>query len=138
MEAIPRWIPHDKNPTDALTKMDGAHVVPLAALLKSGYWQITPEEEELQMRSEIKAVKGYVPRPRQGYLVEALESIPEEDRSDYGYGVLVTEDTDRRRTYTDIETLPIQSATFSMKMDELNSNSSPNLLYKADWIGDDT
>jgi len=27
--AIPRWVPHDKNPADALTKCDGAHCTPL-------------------------------------------------------------------------------------------------------------
>jgi hypothetical protein len=137
LEAIPQWISHNENPTEALTKMNSAHVVPLAPLLKSGYWQITPEEEDLQMRSEVKAVKGYMPRPRQGYLAEVLYCIPEEDRSDHGYGDMVTKNTDRRRNNDDIEAFPIQSATFSTTVDELNSNSSPN-LYKADWIGDNT
>ena len=31
-----RWIPHNENPADALTKMAGAHVAPLWSLLRTG------------------------------------------------------------------------------------------------------
>ena len=66
MVARPRWVPHDKNPADAVTKYEGARVIPLCRLLETGYWQIAPEEQELAARSAVKDEKGYVPRPRQG------------------------------------------------------------------------
>ena len=42
-----RWIPHNRNPADALTKMDGAHTEPMLSLLKSNVFQIEEEEEVL-------------------------------------------------------------------------------------------
>ena len=62
--AIPRWVPHDKNPADALTKAEGAHAEPLAKLLQSAHCTIRSEQQELMDRKELKAGKGYVPRPR--------------------------------------------------------------------------
>ena len=44
--AIPRWVPHDKNPADALTKCDGAHCTPLIELATKGRWRLTFEEDE--------------------------------------------------------------------------------------------
>ena len=67
LAARPRWVPHDKNPTDALTKAEGSHSIPLAKMLKTSTWQIAPEEQELAARKEVKDQLGYVPRPRQGH-----------------------------------------------------------------------
>ena len=44
----PRWIPHNVNPSDALTKVDGAHVEPMLKLLQSNSFQIEEEDEVLQ------------------------------------------------------------------------------------------
>ena len=62
--AIPRWVPHDKNPVDAHTKAEGAHAEPLAKMLQSAHFTIRSEQQELMDRKEVKAEKGYVPRPR--------------------------------------------------------------------------
>ena len=60
----PRWVPHDKNPADALTKCDGAHFEPLSRLLRTSTFSIREESEELEQRRAVKDVRGYVPRPR--------------------------------------------------------------------------
>ena len=57
-------MPHDKNPADALTKAEGAHVAPLSRLLHSSQWTIREEFAELEERKDTKAELGYVPRPR--------------------------------------------------------------------------
>jgi len=64
--AIPRWVPHDRNPADALTKFVGAHLPPLMHLLKTNTFRIQQEEQELKERSEVRATKGYNPRPHIG------------------------------------------------------------------------
>ena len=60
----PRWVPHDKNPADALTKAEGSHFTPMARLLSTARFCIREETEELQDRKQTKEVLGYVPRPR--------------------------------------------------------------------------
>ena len=63
--AIPRWVPHDKNPADALTKCDGAHCTPLIELATKGRWRLTFEEDELATRAEYREKTGKSnPRPR--------------------------------------------------------------------------
>ncbi|CAE7228874.1 pol [Symbiodinium sp. CCMP2592] len=44
----PRWVPHNMNPADALTKYPGAHLEPLVRLLKTGMFQVTDEQQTLQ------------------------------------------------------------------------------------------
>ena len=41
----PRWIPHNVNPADALTKLQGCHAQPLMLLLKTGKMRIEDEGE---------------------------------------------------------------------------------------------
>ena len=48
LDARPRWVPHDKNPADALTKLDGAHVTPMLKLLRTSRFSIREELEELE------------------------------------------------------------------------------------------
>ena len=60
---VPRWVPHDNNPSDALTKAEGAHAMPLVNLLKTSLFKIRAEAEELEEK-KIKQEYGYVPRPR--------------------------------------------------------------------------
>ena len=58
-----RWIPHNKNPSDGLTKIKGAHLDPLMDLLRTGFYTLTVEEIELQNRAKEKEAKGgYMPR----------------------------------------------------------------------------
>jgi len=64
LAGIPRWVPHDKNPADALTKHEGAHSLPLLQLLRTGHFEIRAEAEELEDRKEVKDELGHVPRPR--------------------------------------------------------------------------
>ena len=47
-KARPRWIPHNLNPADALTKFPGAHLDPLVRLLKSSTFVIADEQQTLQ------------------------------------------------------------------------------------------
>ena len=77
LAALPRWIPHDKNPSDALTKDQGSHAVPLHRLLQDHVWRIMFEEEELKLRAEVREKIGYNPRPRQSYF-GTLATVPEE------------------------------------------------------------
>ena len=60
----PRWVPHDKNPTDALTKVEGAHFAPMAKLLNTSRFSIKEESEEIMERKQTKENLGYIPRPR--------------------------------------------------------------------------
>lgn len=48
VQGRPRWIPHNENPADALTKVDGAHAQPLLRLLQSNHFQIEEEDDVLQ------------------------------------------------------------------------------------------
>ena len=41
----PRWVPHDKNPADALTKVEGAHFALMARLLNTSRFCIKEESE---------------------------------------------------------------------------------------------
>ena len=49
-----RWIPHNKNPADAMTKFKGAHMQPLLELLKDGFYKMRGEREELESRAQQK------------------------------------------------------------------------------------
>ena len=48
VRARPRWIPHNLNPTDGLTKMVGAHMEPMLKLLQSNEFCIEQEEAVLE------------------------------------------------------------------------------------------
>ena len=65
MRGRSRWIPHNANPSDALTKIIGAHVQPLMDLLKSGFYHLKTEEAELKERAAAKEKTGYAPRLKQ-------------------------------------------------------------------------
>ena len=64
----PRWLPHDSNPADALTKFRGAHAAPLHRIISSGRCKLAAEEDELARKAEAKATLGYIPRPKTGIL----------------------------------------------------------------------
>ena len=49
--------------------------MPFCKLLKSGYWQISPEAQELVARKAVKHEKGYVLRPMQG-IQHGLSTTP--------------------------------------------------------------
>ena len=53
---VPRWIPHNENAVDGLTKdIKKANLKPLLKLLKTGRLRLTAEETEVQERQEKKA-----------------------------------------------------------------------------------
>ena len=56
-----RWVPHNFNPADAMTKIIGAHLEPLWQLLKTGMFTLKGEREELASRAEQKKI-GAIPR----------------------------------------------------------------------------
>ena len=66
LDGLPRWVPHDKNPADGLTKFEGAHMVPLMDLLRTNQLRIIREADEMRSREEVREEKGYIPRPRVG------------------------------------------------------------------------
>ena len=71
----PRWLPHDRNPADGLTKFRGAHIVPLLELVKTGSFTLVPEQEELERKAQAKEKLGYTPRPKTGVrAVAALDN----------------------------------------------------------------
>ena len=43
----PRWVPHNLNPSDSMTKFVGGHHEPLLKLLQSGKFMIEDEDEVL-------------------------------------------------------------------------------------------
>eukprot|EP00973_Karenia_brevis_P056569 7870050-Karenia_brevis.AAC.1 len=47
-----RWVPHNDNPADALTKLKGAHLAPLLELLRTGVYWLKTEEAGLASRAE--------------------------------------------------------------------------------------
>jgi len=80
--AIARWIPHDRNPTDALTKHEGAHSAPLYAILRDHHWKLRHEDEELAERAKAREITGKAnSRPKQGwkdmgnYLVDVASTL---------------------------------------------------------------
>ena len=58
MNGRSRWIPHNFNPADSLTKIKGAHVVPLLDLLRTGMYHLRTEEAQLADRAEEKERTG--------------------------------------------------------------------------------
>ena len=69
----PRWLPHDRNPADGLTKFRGAHIVPLLDLVKTGSFTLVPEKEELERKAQAKEKLGYAPRPKTGVRAVAAQ-----------------------------------------------------------------
>ena len=65
-----RWVPHNKNPSDALTKFKGAHMQPLIELLATGLFTLRGEKKELEVRAQQK-VDGYVPRHKRSAIKSA-------------------------------------------------------------------
>ena len=72
-----RWVPHDRNPADALTKHEGAHVVPLMQLLRTGHYKIQGEAAELEARKQVKTKLGYFPKLRHGHDHETAKESDE-------------------------------------------------------------
>jgi len=65
MNGRSRWIPHNFNPADALTKLKGAHMAPMMDLLKTGCYHLKTEEAQLKQRAAEKEKTGYAPRHKQ-------------------------------------------------------------------------
>ena len=59
-----RWVPHNKNPSDMLTKLNGAHEVPMMQLLKTSTFRIQDEEKTLSegRQGEHRQKSKYVPQ----------------------------------------------------------------------------
>ena len=53
-QGVVRWVPHNFNPADALTKIRGAHLAPMIRLCSSGVYQLTEEAEHLKIRAQEK------------------------------------------------------------------------------------
>jgi hypothetical protein len=75
-----RWIPHNENPADALTKMAGAHVAPLWSLLRTGMMTIKEEEISLADRKAEKEEQGYASRHTVSAKASAQQQAPMSER----------------------------------------------------------
>ena len=73
MKAMARWVPHHKNPEDALTKHKGSHAAPLMRLLRDHRWTIMEEAKELEGMKEAREDLGYTPRPKQRMQLDDME-----------------------------------------------------------------
>ncbi len=62
MQGRARWIPHNVNPADGLTKLKGAHLRPLLDLLNDGCYHLITEEAQLKQRKEEKENLGQAKR----------------------------------------------------------------------------
>ena len=76
---VPRWLPHDRNPADALTKFRGAHVEPLIRMLKTGKFQLKSETVELERKKLAKETLGYIPRPKTGVRAVAYDQKQQQE-----------------------------------------------------------
>ena len=65
MKGRSRWIPHNFNPADGLTKLKGAHLAPLLDLLKTGMYHLKTEEAKLKERAVEKELLGHIRRNKQ-------------------------------------------------------------------------
>ena len=68
----PRWCPHNRNTTDAMTKFKGAHSEPLFTLLRTGMYKLKGEKNELADRASQRQT-GTVPRNK----VSAIRAVIE-------------------------------------------------------------
>ena len=55
----PRWIPHNRNPADSLTKLQGAHVEPMLELLRTNSFCIEEEQSVLSENRMKVGLKGH-------------------------------------------------------------------------------
>ena len=60
-----RWIPHNFNPSDGLTKLKGAHMAPMMDLLKTGFYHLMCEDAQLKQRAQQKVELGHTQRHKQ-------------------------------------------------------------------------
>ena len=65
MKGRSRWVPHNFNPADALTKLKGAHMAPMMDLLKTGFYHLRTEEAQLKQRATEKSELGHTQRFKQ-------------------------------------------------------------------------
>ena len=65
MNGRSRWIPHNVNPSDGLTKLKGAHLAPLMDLMRTGFYHLKTEEVQLKARAEEKEKTGSKQRKKQ-------------------------------------------------------------------------
>ena len=65
MNGRSRWIAHNFNPADALTKLKGAHAQPMLDLLKTGMYHLVVEDLQLTQRKAEKESTGSAIRLKQ-------------------------------------------------------------------------
>ena len=54
MKGRSRWIPHNYNSADGLTKLKGAHLAPMIDLLAAGFYHLKTEDAQLKERAAEK------------------------------------------------------------------------------------
>jgi hypothetical protein len=62
-----RWIPHQRNPADCLSKIKG-NVEPLLQLLRKGSYQLVGEQDELAQRKYFREITGKEPTSQYFYV----------------------------------------------------------------------
>ena len=61
MNGRSRWVPHNFNPVDALTKLKGAHVQPLLDMLLSGFYHLKNGRSGTQSEGRAEGTDGNYP-----------------------------------------------------------------------------
>ena len=73
-----RWVPHEENPVDCMTKLKG-NISRMLQLLKSGTFRLTAESEEMEKRKQYREATGKKnPRPNKTTLFESSTTRVEE------------------------------------------------------------
>ena len=76
-----RLVPHNFNPTDALTKIKGAHLQPCLDLLSSGMYHLKTESANLAERAAEKEKTGKKARNKNKYKSPETSSFGEHEEN---------------------------------------------------------
>ena len=75
-----RWVPHEQNPVDGMTKLKG-NTARLLELLQTGSYKLTMEDSELAARKEYRAQTGKRnPRPKRQLIRQNHEIVQNNKR----------------------------------------------------------
>ena len=74
-----RWVPHNLNPSDASTKIKGAHLQPCLDLMSSGMYHLKTESANLAERAAEKEKSGRTARNKTKFKSPNQPSVGEQE-----------------------------------------------------------
>ena len=75
MDGKCRWVPHEKNPADGLTKLKG-NVSTLMHLIRTHKYRLVEEKKEMEERAEYRERTGQRnPRPKKAYYQSVADPL---------------------------------------------------------------